>query len=430
MKRALANFLFIVALFAVPFVTEAALYAPGATINPSCGPTDADCGIATTTGSYDSFNATNATTTNLVVSNAFTFGSLTGILKAASGVVTQAVAGMDYIANNLGNWAGTWQNKNATDFLASTTSLTSTSTANSWSALQAFNGGMTFTNATSTGNAYFAGTLGVGTSALGTAKFAVASAVSAITDTFDTMGKIASLNSTTEASGHITLLTASCGSYSVTGLDGQTYGTVLGEDGKCWLSRNLGATRVATAYNDSQSYGELYQWGRLRDGHQLTNSATTDTISSADNPGTSSFILTSSGPNDWRSPQNDTLWGAGSRTNNVCPIGWHVPTQLEWATWTNAAGLTSGAGSGSSGSTLCGSTCPQAAYATSLKLPAAGWRNYDNGNLVNQGSGGVYWSSSPRDVEAFCLYFPESNVYPAGSYSRAYGFSVRCLQGS
>ncbi len=38
-----------------------------------------------------------------------------------------------------------------------------------------------------------------------------------------------------------TPLTAACGSYTMIGQDGLTYGTVVGADGKCWLDRNLGA---------------------------------------------------------------------------------------------------------------------------------------------------------------------------------------------
>ena len=62
-----------------------------------------------------------------------------------------------------------------------------------------------------------------------------------------------------------------CGN-NVTGLDNLQYGTVLGEDGKCWFNKNLGATQVATAYADANSYGSLYQWGRAFDGHQATTS--------------------------------------------------------------------------------------------------------------------------------------------------------------
>ncbi|MFZ1451482.1 MAG: hypothetical protein WAT20_02205, partial [Ferruginibacter sp.] len=45
--------------------------------------------------------------------------------------------------------------------------------------------------------------------------------------------------------------------------------------GKIWMDRNLGASRVATSSTDDLAYGDLYQWGRLTDGHQNRTSGTT-----------------------------------------------------------------------------------------------------------------------------------------------------------
>ena len=48
------------------------------------------------------------------------------------------------------------------------------------------------------------------------------------------------------------------------------YGTVVNPvTGKVWLNRNLGATQVASSSTDTASYGDLYQWGRAADGHQV-----------------------------------------------------------------------------------------------------------------------------------------------------------------
>jgi hypothetical protein len=44
--------------------------------------------------------------------------------------------------------------------------------------------------------------------------------------------------------------------------DNLGYCKVLAKDGKYWLDRNLGATKVATSKNDTSSYGYLFQWGR------------------------------------------------------------------------------------------------------------------------------------------------------------------------
>jgi hypothetical protein len=45
--------------------------------------------------------------------------------------------------------------------------------------------------------------------------------------------------------------------------------------GRVWLDRNLGVSQVATSSTDEASYGGLFQWGRLQDGHENRTSNTT-----------------------------------------------------------------------------------------------------------------------------------------------------------
>jgi len=48
-----------------------------------------------------------------------------------------------------------------------------------------------------------------------------------------------------------------------------THGTVYNENtGKTWLAANLGATAFPTSMTHTAAYGSLYQWGRLKDGHE------------------------------------------------------------------------------------------------------------------------------------------------------------------
>ncbi|WP_347283479.1 hypothetical protein [uncultured Alistipes sp.] len=63
--------------------------------------------------------------------------------------------------------------------------------------------------------------------------------------------------------------------------------------------------------------------------------------------------------------------------------------------------------------------------------PAAGLRYRETGALAGVGTYGYYWSSSSRlagDYLAGHLYFNSGYVNPLGWGSRAYGFSVRCVQ--
>jgi uncharacterized protein (TIGR02145 family) len=181
--------------------------------------------------------------------------------------------------------------------------------------------------------------------------------------------------------------------------------------GQVWMDRNLGASLAATSSTDEQSYGYLYQWGRDTDGHQYRNSATTSTLSSSDTPGHGDFITVGSSPNDWRNPQNDNLWQGVSGTNNPCPSGYRLPTEAEWEAERQSWSSNDAAG----------------AYASPLKLPAAGLRSNSNGSLYSVGSFGVYWSSTVVGSHSRHLLFGSSNA-SMSSDDRAIGYSVRCLK--
>lgn len=181
--------------------------------------------------------------------------------------------------------------------------------------------------------------------------------------------------------------------------------------GKTWMNRNLGASRVATNVNDTEAYGDLYQWGRGVDGHQIKTSTTTTTLSNADNPGHGNFILTSSSPYDWRSPQNDNLWQGVNGINNPCPTGYRLPTEAEFN-----AELASWSSNNSAG-----------AFNSPLKLTSAGYRHRDNGLIYAIGTSGYYWTSTVDGANSRNLYFDDVNAHMT-SLNRGLGFSVRCIK--
>ncbi len=190
--------------------------------------------------------------------------------------------------------------------------------------------------------------------------------------------------------------------------NGLEYQLITSPTGRVWLDRNLGATKVASSINDSASYGHLYQWGRLADGHQIRTSVTTATQSNIDVPQTDEFILSSG---DWRNPKNDNLWQGVNGVNLPCPEGFRLPTEEElnaeriaWST-NNSAG----------------------AFASALKFPAAGERNRTDGAVNFAGSFGCYWTSSINGINSRQLLFGVSE----GGFSnapRATGCSVRLIR--
>ncbi len=181
--------------------------------------------------------------------------------------------------------------------------------------------------------------------------------------------------------------------------------------GRIWMDRNLGATQAATSSTDINAYGDLYQWGRRADGHQCRTSLTTATLSSVDQPTNGNFILTSGAPNDWRSPQNSNLWQGLNGVNNPCPSTYRIPTEAEliaehqsWPTQ-NSAG----------------------AFASPLKLPVAGYRQYNNGALIDVGSTGYYWSSTVSGMNSLRWLFSSVGAVVSNSL-RGWGCSVRCVK--
>jgi len=191
---------------------------------------------------------------------------------------------------------------------------------------------------------------------------------------------------------------------------GNTYGTVTSA-GKIWLDRNLGATQVATSSTDAASYGDLYQWGRGTDGHQIRTSTTTSTLSGTDAPGNANFILAPVSPYDWRSPQNTNLWQGVNGVNNPCPTGYRLPTNAELdaerASWS--------------------SNDPAGAYASPLKFTVAGTRSGYNNLFNNVGSSVDYWSSTVDRTYSGSLYISSDNT-GMNSDNRVHGHSVRCIK--
>ena len=215
------------------------------------------------------------------------------------------------------------------------------------------------------------------------------------------------------AGNSVTVSPFVCGTDSVTfTYNGSqvTYGTVLSSTGKCWLDRNLGASRVAQSSTDSSAYGDLFQWGRLDDGHQIRTSGVQAGPMGSITPG-AKFITVQSSPYDWLSPQNDNLWQGVNGINNPCPQGWRIPTETELDNERLKFPTQNSAG----------------AFNSVLKLTLGGWRTYSDGALGNVGSYGSYWSSSVNGSDIYRLRIYSSDVIIDSKY-RGYGLSVRCVK--
>ncbi len=181
--------------------------------------------------------------------------------------------------------------------------------------------------------------------------------------------------------------------------------------GDIWMDRNLGASQVATSSTDADAYGDVYQWGRGTDGHQLRTSGTTTVLSNSDTPGHSDFITNSSSPFDWRMPQNDDLWQGVDGINNPCPAGYRLPTEAELdaerQSWT--------------------SNDATGAFASPLKFTVGGVRNFGSGTFYFVDQYGRYWTSTVNGSSARSMVFTGTSAYFLNN-GRADGSSVRCIK--
>lgn len=193
---------------------------------------------------------------------------------------------------------------------------------------------------------------------------------------------------------------------------------VTSSTGRIWMDRNLGAKRAATAADDFEANGCMYQWGRGNDGHASiiwTSSGgtqvngTTPTASSMDTPGHALYITTSG---NWRSPTNNALWQDTAGVNNPCPPDFRLPTETEFQAEITAYSITNKATAYTNGI---------------LKLLPAGLRYYSDGVVLNENVAGYYWTSTTSFSDT-AKHFTFSSSQSFMAASKSYGYSVRCIK--
>ncbi len=125
-------------------------------------------------------------------------------------------------------------------------------------------------------------------------------------------------------------------------------------------------------------------------------------------------------------------WYAVSPDNkNVCPTGWHVPTDAEWTVLTDYLGGQNVAGGKMKEVGTTSWNFPNTGAAnTSLFTGLPGGGRYANGNYGSIDNGGYWWSSS--EDAAGNAWYRTLNSYSGlvGGYdfNKRSGLSVRCLR--
>jgi uncharacterized protein (TIGR02145 family) len=123
-------------------------------------------------------------------------------------------------------------------------------------------------------------------------------------------------------------------------------------------------------------------------------------------------------------------WYTVSDPRNVCPAGWHVPTDEEWTILTDFLGGESVAGGKMKTTTGWEAANTGATNESGFSGLPGGSRSSSSGSFSYVGYDGYWWSSSENDTgNAWSRYLGNGNGSAYRYFtSKRNGFSVRCLR--
>ena len=216
-------------------------------------------------------------------------------------------------------------------------------------------------------------------------------------------------------SGGSNLAPCSGGITSVTDIDGNTY-PVVQIGNQCWTAENLRTTK----YNNDS------------------------VIPNVTDDAAWSQLSTPAWCNYENNPSYDTTYGKlynwyTVAAGNMCPTGWHVPSDAEWSILINyldpnaSGGQTFPNTAGGKMKTTTGWAPSPDGAATNESgfsgLPG-GSRNYPGANVYIVGNYGVWWSSTEINTSNSwfrVLDYSNGNAFK-NFHNKQNGFSVRCLK--
>jgi len=221
-----------------------------------------------------------------------------------------------------------------------------------------------------------------------------------------------------------------CGTSTVTDVDGYSYPTVsIGT--QCWTKENLRVRRYSDGTEirfdkSGTSTGSVIQtW----DGTGLNYGAYT--LYAHDSVTTPSSNLSNYGYlYNWYAVKG-IITDGGTSTKNICPTGWHVPTDAEWTTLETY--LDNEAPTGSVGRKMKKDdalwTTNTGTNTSGFSVLPGGFRDID-GSFDSVRGYAFFWSASEylnndawyRDLYGF------NSLVNRGYYLKSSGASVRCLR--
>ena len=194
---------------------------------------------------------------------------------------------------------------------------------------------------------------------------------------------------------------------SVTDIDENVYATVLiGE--QWWMAENIKTTRFAEG-SDIPNITDNTAWTELS------------------TPAWCNYQISAAYDITYGKLYN---WFTAADPRNVCPTGWHVPTDAEWTVLTDFLGGVAVAGVKMKTTTGWIPPNTGAINESSFSGLPGGARTNFNGGFGSIGSSGYWWSSSESLATSAWTRYLNYNDDAAGRahYGKQSGFSVRCLR--
>jgi len=198
--------------------------------------------------------------------------------------------------------------------------------------------------------------------------------------------------------------------------DGYTYTSIVLGNGQEWMAENLRTTSYANG-DPIPNITNNTQWSNLTTGAWVH------------------YNNDSQYENPYGKLYN---WYTVVDTRNVCPTGWHVPSDAEWSTFINyldpnADGgnntNTAGGKMKSTGTQYWQSPNQDATNESGFSGLPGGYRG-PNGSFFGIGYYGYWWSSTEYDsISAWFRYLSyDGGSVDRGGNDKRDGFSVRCLR--
>lgn len=114
-------------------------------------------------------------------------------------------------------------------------------------------------------------------------------------------------------------------------------------------------------------------------------------------------------------------------SDKICPSGWHVPSETEWATFTTTVGGATETGADAIKVTASDSPSWDGNNSTGFSVVPAGQRQGTDGTFKFQGSRAAFWSTTASSGGSYQIRRVAETLENTDNHGK-FGLGIRCLQ--